>query len=97
MMTKRRRFTPEFKAQVVLEVLTGARTAAEACREHTSAAVRPNVRRGGSACPGPASLLILGRRCRKLNRNEPWRPVGLDGEGLSWHSCVTTNLWAVED
>ena len=27
-MTKRRRFTPEFKAQVVLEVLTGARTTA---------------------------------------------------------------------
>jgi len=33
-MTKRRRFTPEFKVQVVLEVLTGARTAAEACREY---------------------------------------------------------------
>jgi transposase-like protein len=33
-MTKRRRFTPEFKAQVVLVVLTGARTAAEACREY---------------------------------------------------------------
>ena len=33
-MTKRRRFTPEYKAQVVLEVLTGARTAAEACREY---------------------------------------------------------------
>ena len=33
-MTKRRRFTPEFEAQVVLEVLTGARTAAEAYREY---------------------------------------------------------------
>lgn len=33
-MTKRRRFTPEFKVQVVLEVLTGARTAAEACRQY---------------------------------------------------------------
>ncbi len=33
-MTKHRSFTPEFRAQVVLEVLTGARTAAEACREY---------------------------------------------------------------
>lgn len=33
-MTKRRRFTPEFKAQVVLEVLTGVQSPAEACRKH---------------------------------------------------------------
>ncbi len=31
-MTKRRSFTPEFKAQVVLEVLSGTRSPAEACR-----------------------------------------------------------------
>ena len=37
-MTKRRRFTPEFKVQVVLEVLTGARTATEACREYQPSA-----------------------------------------------------------
>lgn len=33
-MTKRRSFTPEFKAQVVLEVLSGAKSTAEACREY---------------------------------------------------------------
>jgi transposase len=33
-MSKRRTFTPEFKAQVVLEVLSGAKSAAQACREH---------------------------------------------------------------
>jgi transposase-like protein len=33
-MKKRHRFTPEFKAQVVLEVLTGAQSPAEACRRH---------------------------------------------------------------
>lgn len=33
-MSKHRTFTPEFKAQVVLEILSGAKTAAEACREH---------------------------------------------------------------
>lgn len=33
-MAKRRRFTAEFKAQVVLELVSGAKTAAEICREH---------------------------------------------------------------
>ncbi len=32
-MAKHRTLTPEFKAQVVLEVLSGAKTAAEVCRE----------------------------------------------------------------
>src|SRR5215210_3028197 len=34
MTRKRRRFTAEFKAQVVLDVLTGEQTPAEACRSH---------------------------------------------------------------
>lgn len=33
-MRQRRRFTPEFKAQVVLEILTGQASPAEVCREH---------------------------------------------------------------
>lgn len=33
-MPRRRQFTPEFKAQVVLQVLTGAKSSAEVCREH---------------------------------------------------------------
>ena len=33
-MNKRRSFTPEFKAKVVLEVLSGAKSPAEACREY---------------------------------------------------------------
>ena len=33
-MPRRRTFSPEFKAQRVLEVLTGAKTAAEVCRDH---------------------------------------------------------------
>lgn len=33
-MTKRRTFTPEFKARLVLEELTGVKSAAEICREH---------------------------------------------------------------
>ncbi len=33
-MRKRRQFSPEFKAQVVLDLLTGQHTPAEACRKH---------------------------------------------------------------
>ncbi len=33
-MAKRRTFTPEFKAQVVLDVLRGTKSGAQACREH---------------------------------------------------------------
>ena len=32
MKRQRRRFTPEFKAKVVLEILTGTQSPAEACR-----------------------------------------------------------------
>jgi len=32
---KRRKFTPEFKAQVTLEVLMGVKNSAEACREYS--------------------------------------------------------------
>jgi transposase len=39
-MKKRRRFTPEFKAQVVLEVLTGAQSPAEVGRRQ---ALSPNL------------------------------------------------------
>ena len=33
-MNHRRQFSPEFKARVVLEVVSGAKSAAEICREH---------------------------------------------------------------
>jgi transposase len=33
-MTYRRKFTAEFKAQIVLELLSGAKSSAELCREH---------------------------------------------------------------
>ena len=33
-MRKRRTFKPEFKARVVLEELTGVKTASQICREH---------------------------------------------------------------
>ena len=39
-MSKRRAFTPEFKAQVVLEELTSVRDRAEICREYR---LRPQV------------------------------------------------------
>lgn len=33
-MRKRRQFTPEFKARLVLDILTGVQSQAEACRKH---------------------------------------------------------------
>ena len=33
-MAKRRRFTPEFKAELVFEVLSGGSSQAEVCRRH---------------------------------------------------------------
>ncbi len=33
-MTQRRRFTAEFKAQVVLDILSGSKSTAEVCRQH---------------------------------------------------------------
>ena len=33
-MAKRRTFTPEFKAELVLEVLSGVASQAEVCRRH---------------------------------------------------------------
>lgn len=39
-MRTRRQFTPEFKARVVLDVLTGVQSQAEACRRH---ALGPNL------------------------------------------------------
>jgi len=39
-MTKRRRFTAAFKAQVVLELLSGGKSVAEVAREHR---VKPDI------------------------------------------------------
>jgi len=33
-MRTRRKFSPEFKARLVLEVISGVKTASEVCREH---------------------------------------------------------------
>lgn len=33
-MNKRRKFTPQFKSQVVLQLLSGERSMAQLCREH---------------------------------------------------------------
>jgi transposase-like protein len=34
MMARRRRFAQEFESQVVLELISGAKSVAELCREH---------------------------------------------------------------
>lgn len=39
-MAQRRRFTPEFKTRVVLELISGAKTPSEVCRQHN---LKPQV------------------------------------------------------
>ena len=46
-MAKRRRFTPQFKAEVVIEVLTGQSSQAQNCVENTTS-VLTNCRSGNS-------------------------------------------------
>ncbi len=46
-MKQRRTFSPEFKAQVVLEVLSGTKTPAEACREYQ---LKPELLSKWKAC-----------------------------------------------
>ena len=54
---KRRNFTPEFKAEVVLEALSGESSQAELCRRHTSA--MNNFQSGSDS--------FLKMRCPSLN------------------------------
>lgn len=42
-MAKRRTFTAEFKARVVLKVISGMKSAAEVCREHS---IKPQLLSG---------------------------------------------------
>ncbi len=46
MTTRRRTFTAKFKAQVVLEILSGQKNAADICREHQ---LKPQVVSGWKA------------------------------------------------
>jgi transposase-like protein len=39
-MKHRRQFTPEFKAQVIMDILTGVQSPAEVCRKHS---LSPNL------------------------------------------------------
>ena len=59
-MAKRRNFTPEFKAELVLEVLSGATSQAEVCRRLISTKI--NSHSGSDSClkmrPCCLSLLI---------------------------------------
>ena len=51
-MKKRRKFSPQFKSQVVLQLLSGERSMAELCREHQLTS--PTL--GPTATPAPTGL-----------------------------------------
>lgn len=57
-MSSRRKFTPEFKAHVVLELLSGAKSSAEACREYQLA---PQVLSQWKATLVERAAMVFGR------------------------------------
>jgi transposase-like protein len=79
-MTKHRQFTPEFKAQVVLAIISGQKSAADICREHN---LKPELvskwktqflaeaasvfKRGEQADPQQARIAELERLAGKLS------------------------------
>ncbi len=79
-MTKHRQFSPEFKAKVVLEIISGQKSAADICREHN---LKPDLvskwkaqflaeaanvfKRGGLADPQQARIAELERLAGKLS------------------------------
>ena len=70
---RRRSFTPQFKAQVVLEVLSGQRSAAESARQHK---LKPELisRRKEIALEGlEASSRARGSGLRTRSASPSWR------------------------
>jgi len=79
-MTKHRQFSPEFKAKVVLEILSGQKSATDICREHN---LKPDLvskwkaqflaeaasvfKRGEQADPQQARIAELERLAGKLS------------------------------
>jgi transposase-like protein len=75
-MQKRRAFSAEFKARVVLEVLSGAKNAAEVCREHQ---LKPQLFASWKAqfLENAPVMRSLQRRRGQARRTAPlfyWRP-----------------------
>ena len=62
-MTKRRKYTPEFKARVVLEIISGAKSQAEIARQHR---IKPDLlaRWRRQFVDNAASLFARGRNSR---------------------------------
>ena len=73
-MSKRRTFSPEHSLQVVLELLSGAKTNAQICREHQLVACVVSVwrdqfvEREPAVCASPASQSLEQERMAGLER-----------------------------
>ena len=64
-MAKRRRFTPEFKAEVVLEALSGQSSQAELCRRHNLSDVQLSKwKRNFLKMRRPSLNLLISKRMR---------------------------------
>ncbi len=75
-MAKRRQFTPEFKTRLVLDILTGVQSQAEACRKH---ALGPNLLGLWKATLGKTQQRYVKFRdgSRKLAETALAQPFGL--------------------
>jgi transposase len=89
-MSKRRRFKPEFKVQVVLEELTGVRSKAEICREHQ---LHPQVfsrwkteflERAAEILATESSRGDEQERIAELERMVGWLTMELEAAHVSW-------------
>ncbi len=79
-MAKRRRFTPEFKAEVVIEALCGESSQAELCRKHNLSDVQLSKWKRQLLENAASSLNLLINRPMRLNSGSlPW----LKNEALS--------------
>jgi transposase-like protein len=77
-MRSRRAFSAEFKARVVLEVLSGAKNAAEICREHQ---IKPQLFASWKArFLENASQVFREERCLDENSERICELVGLLGQ-----------------
>ena len=96
-MTKRRQFTASFKAQVVLEVLSGHKTMAEIARQHH---IKPEIiaRWRRQFLENAASVFEkspAGNGEAEARVAERRRLYSLGGWKVDWYSLMAWLIWAL--
>ena len=71
-MDKRRKFTPEFKVQVVLDLLSGAKSVAAVCREYELASQVVSAWREEFVHRAPEILAEANTKVRSSSASPTW-------------------------